>query len=134
MTQFENMCIIDDDLIFVLITKKILQRHDFCKNLITYKNGRQAFNGLSHKISSGELIPEIILLDLNMPHMNGWEFLNQLSETLYKHNISVFIISSSVDQSDLDKCNLYKCVLNYIIKPLFEEDLYQLIKEYDENK
>lgn len=106
----------------------------FCKNIFTYKDGQQALNGLNDIIQSDGLIPEIILLDLNMPVKNGWEFLDHLSEILYRNKIAVFIVSSSINPLDLDRSKTYKCVLDYIVKPVSNDDLDKILKTHNENE
>ncbi|WP_423818087.1 response regulator [Salinimicrobium sp. TIG7-5_MAKvit] len=134
MNEVKNACIIDDDAIFVTITTKIIRQHDIFENVLIYNDGQQALKGLTDIIQSGDLMPEIILLDLNMPEINGWEFLDEFSETLYRHKIPVFIVSSSIDQFDIEKSRSYKCVLDYIVKPLSRDDLFKIKGEYNENR
>ncbi|MGB3145956.1 MAG: response regulator, partial [Maribacter sp.] len=75
------------------------------------------------------ILPEVIFLDLNMPIMNGWEFLEEF-EKLPNHNLKkaiIYIISSSVDPRDLERFKNYRQVNNYILKPITPNDLEAVI-------
>ena len=125
MNKIESCCIIDDDPIFVYGTKRLMKEIDFCENIIVYNNGQDALDGLIEMSDSGEKLPPFIFLDLNMPIMNGWEFLDEFSK-IPRNNLTktvIYIISSSVDPRDLEKVKNYKAVNNYILKPITPKDL-----------
>ncbi len=132
MTEIKTVCIVDDDIIFVEITKRVLQKSGFFNDLLIYENGDSALNGLNKIIGNGGHLPKIILLDLNMPLMNGWEFLDQLSKVLYKNKISVFVASSSNDPNDINRAKSYQSVVDYIVKPICNDDVIRIIKTYND--
>ena len=121
-------CIIDDDPAFTFLTKEIMEMTDFCTDLLVYKNGQEAISGLTEIIKSGEILPDLILLDLNMPIMNGWEFLDEFADTLNERDITIFIVTSSVNPTDYEKANNYQNVTDYIAKPVTEESLLEITK------
>jgi CheY-like chemotaxis protein len=98
---------------------------NFCESIIVYNNGQEALEGLILISESGQKIPPFIFLDLNMPIMNGWEFLEEFTKipnnSLKK--TTIYIISSSVDPRDLERVKNYKAVNNYILKPITPTDL-----------
>jgi CheY-like chemotaxis protein len=98
---------------------------DFSETILVYHNGQEAIEGL-HKINTAEeCMPEVIFLDLNMPIMNGWEFLDEF-EKLQNHNqrkTIIYIISSSIDPRDLERVKNYRQVSSYILKPITPNDL-----------
>lgn len=123
--KIESCCIIDDDPIFVYGTKRLMKEIDFCENIIVYNNGQDALDGLLEIYDSGEKLPPFIFLDLNMPIMNGWEFLDEFTK-IPNNNLMktvIYIISSSIDPRDLEKVKNYKAVNNYILKPITPKDL-----------
>ena len=125
INKVQKCCIIDDDPIFIYGTKRIMKEINFCEEIIVYNNGKEALEGISKISSLGHKIPEVIFLDLNMPVMNGWEFLDQITK-LPSNNLEktfIYIISSSVDPRDLEKVKNYKVVNNYILKPITPNDL-----------
>lgn len=121
-------CIIDDDPAFTFLTKEIMEMTDFCTDLLVYKNGQEAISGLTKIIKSGEILPDVILLDLNMPVMNGWEFLDEFSDTLNEKGVTIFIVTSSVNPTDYEKANNYQSVTDYVEKPVTEESLLEITK------
>lgn len=125
MKKIQSCCIIDDDPIFIYGTKRLMKEIDFCESIIVYNNGQEALEGLIAISESGQKIPPFIFLDLNMPIMNGWEFLEEFTKipnnSLKK--TTIYIISSSVDPRDLERVKNYKAVNNYILKPITPTDL-----------
>ena len=78
-------CIIDDDQIYLTGISKLIQIHKLCEVVHIYKHGKEAMDGLLGLLSKPNLIPDVILLDLNMPIMDGWEFLEEF--TKHKFNL-----------------------------------------------
>ncbi|MEO0405504.1 MAG: response regulator, partial [Bacteroidota bacterium] len=69
--QIETACIIDDDQMYVFGTKRVMSMVNFCKEVIVYEHGLAAIKGLQERILKSESLPDVILLDLNMPVMDG---------------------------------------------------------------
>lgn len=128
MNKFNMACIIDDDPAFTFLTKEIMEMTDFCTDLLVYKNGQEAVSGLTEIIKSGGILPDVILLDLNMPIMDGWEFLDEFADTLNERDVTIFIVTSSVNPTDHEKANNYQSVTDYIEKPVTEESLLGITK------
>lgn len=119
-------CIVDDDEVFVMGVKRMLTRNNLCTDILVFENGLKALNHLS---SSGNVIPDTILLDINMPVMDGWQFLEGFSKvkpTLGKP-VTIYMISSSIDPNDMEKAKTYSDVKDYIIKPITTTDLQRII-------
>ncbi len=131
MSALENVCIIDDDHIFIYGVKRLIQETSFCEDLLVYQNGLDALDELRNRVDEGLKLPAIIFLDLNMPMMTGWEFLDEYLkiEKDDPANTMVYIISSSVDPKDLLKINQYPIVKNYILKPITSDDLENILSE-----
>lgn len=129
MKKIEKACIIDDDPILIYGVKRLMAEIDFCESLIIYQNGQDAIDGLNAISANGEKFPSVILLDLNMPIMNGWEFLEEFVK-ISNHNREktiIYIISSSVDPRELERIKNYQVVNNYILKPISKEDLESVL-------
>lgn len=125
MKKIKTACIIDDDPIFIYGMKRLMREVDFCETVLVFQNGQDAIDGLHEITANGEKLPCVILLDLNMPIMNGWEFLEEFAK-IPNHNrekVIIHIISSSVDPRDLERIKNYEVVNNYILKPISKEDL-----------
>ena len=130
MNQVQNICLVDDDDVFHFIAKKIIERTDLVKNIKVFYNGREAIRFLESALSLMEELPDVILLDLNMPVMDGWEFLEEfisLKPKLEK-KIPIYIVSSSNDPADIMKAKSIKEVTDFIIKPVTEAKFVEMIQ------
>jgi len=127
MKKIETACIIDDDEIFIFATKKLLQIKDFCNDFLIFHNGLEAINYLRPLIENGEKCPDVILLDLNMPVMDGWQFLDEFITIPNYKKVTIYIVSSSIDQRDILRAKQYDCVSNYFIKPMSTESLNEIL-------
>ncbi|MFT7352060.1 MAG: two-component system chemotaxis response regulator CheY [Flavobacterium sp.] len=117
MKLFNTVYVVDDDLVFHFILKKLFAKADSDFKVNYFLNGIEAIEAI--KVSSN--LPDLILLDINMPISDGWQFLQDFRdwESLEKENIKIYIISSSDDPSDLQKANFYKNEVQlYCNKPL----------------
>jgi len=131
MKKFKNACIIDDDHIFIYGIKRLMIEVNFCEEILVYNNGEDAIKAFTINKESGRPVPSIIFLDLNMPIMNGWDFLDAFCKSNESglDNTIVYIISSSVDPRDLVRIKDYAVVKNYILKPITANDLEAIQKE-----
>ncbi|MBQ4819837.1 response regulator [Aquimarina sp. MMG016] len=125
--KVELACIIDDDDMYVNLIKKIIEAKQLCKNLLVFENGKDAlyhFEALLKNLNRDN-IPEIIFLDINMPIMDGWEFLNKFTQIKNKFGkvITLYIVSSSINPVDIEKAKNINSVKDYIIKPITIEEL-----------
>tara|TARA_R110002074_G_scaffold393815_1_gene580710 strand:- start:10891 stop:11331 length:441 start_codon:yes stop_codon:yes gene_type:complete len=126
----KTICIIDDDPICVYGTKVLLNHNNFFgSNILVYEDGYEALVNLTAMVVSGKSLPDIILLDLNMPVMNGWEFLDEFVKLPLANKPQVFIVSSHFDLSQINKGNSYGIVSDYISKPLLGADLADLLQK-----
>ncbi|WP_062053193.1 response regulator [Sediminicola sp. YIK13] len=126
--KLNTVCIIDDDPIFVYGTKVLLNYNSsFCSNIIVYENGKEALDDLRFMLKTNKEMPEVIFLDLNMPFINGWEFLDELKKMDLKKKIRVYVVSSSLDKMDEEKARKYDMVVDFINKPFTVNKLQQLL-------
>ncbi len=120
-------CIIDDDSMYVNLVKRIVEAKKLCKNLMVFQNGMEALNYFEALLKNldKKCIPEIIFLDLNMPVMDGWEFLENFTKIKSKidKTITLYIVSSSINPVDIEKAKRINSVKDYLIKPVTIEDL-----------
>lgn len=131
MTTLKTLTIVDDDDIFVFLTTKIIEQTNLVDLIKVFGNGLDAINFLKENKNNVGALPDIILLDLNMPIMNGWQFLeeyNKLNPTIGK-KITIYICSSSISPDDITRAKTISEVSDYIIKPITKDKLIDLIKK-----
>lgn len=118
---------VDDDLIVHRIVERLMGKIDSSLIFIPCNNGKVGLEKLyKHYEDSSEYI---IILDLNMSVMDGWRFLDKIqsSQLVTYHNISLYILSSSTDKSDLEKAQDYACVKKFYHKPLNIPDIKEIL-------
>lgn len=128
MKKFKRVCLVEDDLTSILISKKYMEISGRVEEVLVYKNGKDAYDGLKEQFKAGEQIPEIIFLDINMPVWDGWEFLEEFLKLPVKESVKVYILTSSSLGSDKEKAEHYGLQDQFLSKPL---DMSKLIKVFD---
>lgn len=120
------MCI-DDDPITLMLFKKVVKKASFAKEIINAINGQEAITLINtiNNTSDQEKKPQLIFLDLNMPIMGGWEFLDLFIASNYfnLNNTKVIILTSTIDPDDIKKSKSYPNVIEFLSKPITVEML-----------
>jgi CheY-like chemotaxis protein len=123
--MLDQILCVDDDAITLMLCKKVITKVSFSNEIITAKNGEEAlhyFNKLkqSNAASNSTKHPQLIFLDLNMPVMGGWEFLEIFNTEEYSefNTIKVVVLSSTIDPEDLEKTKSYPMVIDFLSKPI----------------
>lgn len=122
--EINDVLVIEDDKIFATVHKHMLKKNLECEPEI-FMNTEAAIEFLdSEKQGTRNWL---ILLDLNMPGMNGWDFLEVISEKEYRDQILVIIVTSSLFWEDYNRSKDYDQVIAYFTKPLKKEKLRDLL-------
>lgn len=133
MSEFNNCCIIDDDEFFAFNAKRLMLDNGFSENVLWYSDGQHAIDGLIGLLIENVTLPEVILLDLNMPNKNGWEFLEEFVALPLKQRekVKMYICSSFVSPDLMEKAKHYNIIENYLVKPLNQESLDKIKSSRD---
>ncbi len=119
--------IIDDDLLSTFLTQSMLSLENNTLDVHTFLSGADALEIL--ETSSDADMPDIIFLDLNMPFMEGWDFLDELQKLQPELNkkCAIYILTSSVDPSDIIKMKTYPVVTELLHKPMQAEEIQAIL-------
>ena len=138
--MYNTIFCIDDDPISLMISKKIISKTAFAKEVITALNGEEAlrmYDTFKKNTSTNtSSIPELIFLDLNMPVMGGWKFLELFTSEHYSefNNVKVIILSSTIDPQDLAKAKAFNMVADFLPKPITVGVLDYLKEKFNNQK
>lgn len=123
--MLDQILCIDDDPITLMLCEKVIIKASFSNEIITAQNGEEAlhyFNTLKYTNTENQLKrhPQLIFLDLNMPIMGGWEFLDYFKSEAFSEfkDIKIIILSSTVDPEDREKSKTYPMVIDFLSKPI----------------
>ncbi|RYJ40707.1 Response regulator receiver protein [Flavobacterium anhuiense] len=134
--MLEQILCIDDDPITLMLCKKVVSKSSFSHEVVTAQNGEEAlhhFNVLKYTNDKARKRPELIFLDLNMPIMGGWEFLDHFTSPDYRefNMVPVIVLSSTIDPEDLAKAKKYPIIIDFLSKPITQPMLEYLKKKID---
>lgn len=112
--------IVDDDPVFRLIETKLLEKSYKNLQVGIAENGFEAITLLKQAVKEKQRVPDLILLDIGMPVMSGWEFMEEFIKIPAEavQGIQIYVVSSSADQEDKNRRYLYPQIKAYITKPL----------------
>ncbi|XDD48481.1 response regulator [Leptospira sp. WS39.C2] len=119
LQQVSKVFLIEDDVVTTFLIKTLMEKFSFATEILTFQNGAVALDALNH---SGTY-PDLLFLDLNMPIMNGWEFLDQIKGDRNYSQIPIYILTSSIDPADKSRSHHFPNVKGYLVKPLGVKDL-----------
>lgn len=132
MRKINSIFIVDDDPITVYGIKKILKSVTECDNIAEFQNGERAIEQVQKMILENMELPDIIFLDINMPIMDGWEFLAEFIKFPITKAININIVTSSIDQNDKDKSENFRSMTHHPIvfnsKPIRREEIEAITK------
>lgn len=129
--MIKKLLLVEDDPITQMLERIILSNAGFCSETVSLDNGQIAIDWLEqavHNIDEKTETPELVFLDLNMPMMDGWEFLKLFEEKYAEKftNTKVIILSSTVNPLDWEKSKEHELVIGFEKKPLSMEALERL--------
>jgi CheY-like chemotaxis protein len=127
----DYIVLIDDDAVTNMVNKKIIYLTFPSIRVTAYADAAIALGDIRQMMAKDTAqLPDLIFLDINMPHMDGWEFLDQfitLPEAV-QQKTKIIMLTSSVDINDIAKSKTYKPVTDFLSKPLNKDNLRKLLQ------
>lgn len=135
MKQLNLILLVDDDETTNYLNKRLLERMGIARQIEAVSNGERALQFLTTTFEQQQPLPDLIFLDIKMPVMDGFEFLDayhQLPEAM-KKCIVVMMLTSSASFYDLERLKKYNAVERHISKPLQKANVREILEEYFNN-
>ncbi len=131
MTTDKVVCLIDDDEIYQYIFRRQVEITHPSSQIHIFPNGKKGFEYLMNSLKNPNTIPEYIFLDINMPIMDGWQFLEEFStiEDKLTKDINIYLVTSSIDERDIAKANQINSVKEYLIKPISGDKIQEVFQK-----
>lgn len=128
MAKFNDVLLVEDDPITVMVCDRIIKMTSFAEKVTSCENGKIGIDFLQSVKEKGP-VPKIIFLDINMPVMNGWDFLEEFDKIKsdFPELPRIYLLSSTVDPEDYRRAKSYPLVENFISKPLNKEALEKIV-------
>ena len=126
-----QIIIVDDNAGVLFLHELMVRESGMPGNIETFDGAEKGLSFLRNRLESGQEL--LVFLDINMPAMSGWDFLEKLEELEYTENVHVVMVTSSVNRSDREKSGRYRHVVDYIEKPLSIETCKKVMN-HDELK
>ncbi|MDP5092280.1 MAG: response regulator [Polaribacter sp.] len=133
MKKLDTILLIDDDPATNFLHKFILQKESCAENILAFQNAEEALEYIKETIKSGFHYPELIFLDINMPRMNGWEFIEEYNKISNENKVSkiVVMLTTSLDPKDKEKAESIKDINQFLSKPLTLEKIHQVLESFN---
>ncbi len=123
--MIDKLLLVEDDRIAIMLCESVIAKQGFARKIDTARDGQKALEYYQSILDENpdpevSLFPELILLDLNMPVMGGWEFLDVFLKKYFAYckNTRVVILSSSIVPEDEERARDYKIVVDFLSKPI----------------
>ncbi|WP_300022012.1 response regulator [uncultured Maribacter sp.] len=136
MNTKPNILLIDDDELYLYLMTKTIKQLSNELIISTFTDGEMAVEYIAKCTEEKVELPEVIFLDINMPFLDGWGFLNEFKKLKPKimNNINIYMVSSSMRDSDIKRASNFEELTGYVVKPVNKVELAEIFKKiYHEN-
>ena len=129
------ICIVDDDEIYQYTITKTLDTHNLSRKVLMFSDGEEALDFMIANVANIKDLPDVIFLDINMPIMDGFQFMEEYVKIAPKvgKKITIYMVSSSVDPVDIERAKTISEISDYIIKPINSEELAEIVNSLENN-
>ncbi|MBL7858566.1 MAG: response regulator [Cyclobacteriaceae bacterium] len=125
------IALVDDDVIFQLTASRTIKAAHITDRILQFENGEDALGFLKTYAGNSDILPDVIFLDINMPIVDGWMFLEDYDglKKNFAKPIIVYMVSSSIDPRDIDRAKRNTNVKDYVVKPVSREKFIELLQQ-----
>lgn len=131
MRTLTKICIVDDDDIYRFTIERTLESLELPTKTMTFSDGEQAINFISDHLNEDAELPDIIFLDIDMPVMDGFQFMEEYEKI--KSNVAkdmtIYMVSSSLDPVDIVSAKKISSISDYIVKPISSDRLKSILED-----
>lgn len=130
MQPLKLIWVIDDDPIFTFLTETQITEMYSHVRVESYANGHEAYEALKRCITEDQDLPNLILLDINMPVMDGWEFIEEYKAIMgqFDQQVFVFMVSSTIDINEIETAKNHENIEGFISKPVVMDEMIKMIE------
>jgi CheY-like chemotaxis protein len=127
------ICIVDDDEIYKFTMRKTIEMNKLARKVLIFSDGEEALDFITDNLGNNQDLPDVIFLDINMPIMDGFQFMQEYIKIKPRvgKKITIYMVSSSVDADDIEKANEISDIAGYLIKPIKASELNDIIAELE---
>lgn len=130
MANCSTIAIVDDDKIFHALTRRIIEKADVSDRILEFYDGQEAFSYIFENQHNPGQLPDLVFLDIQMPFMDGWQFLEQYVTLKIAKTITIYVVSSSISSLDHEKSHHFPVIKDFIIKPFTRDKVLEILNEF----
>lgn len=129
MTNFKTIAIVDDDPIYIQALKNLFTSWKISNPVLFFENGKEAINFI--RVKEASALPDILLLDLNMPIMNGWTFMENFATAApyLGKKICIYLVTSSIWEEDSKRAEKNELIKELITKPILQKKFREILAD-----
>ena len=133
MEKLLVICIVDDDDVYKFTLNKTIESQNFANKIMMFSDGEEAIDFLSDNLNDPNNLPDVIFLDINMPIMDGFEFMEEYIKIkpYVGKKIIIYMVTSSIDPIDIERSKAISEISDYIVKPIDANQLAEIVEKLE---
>ncbi len=135
MAAVNLIALVDDDEVHQFTLKKQIEFSNLSNEIAVFSDGEEIYTYIENNVDHPAKLPDVIFLDINMPIMDGWDFISEYRRIKPRitKEVSIFMVSSSIREEDIRRAKGIPEISDYIVKPISSQTLFNLIQNANTN-